>query len=447
MHRSPWLFFGVQIAFFVFPSVIHSSHSADFKVLIWKSGPAKVGETITFSAEVVLRPEARTKRNTRENLTYEFFWKVSSRPWVKHQKTTQRWDSFPCQWTQAGDKTILVYVRILDDNNGPDSRHGHRFSTAYSSYYARNETKVIVSETEVFHPNLVIKTSTGSKLPSDSKANLLPKNSPIEFELKFNDPSIVASVSSDWKFGHFLVTKWPNTTIYHTFHKEGKYGLWVTVRVTTTTHRKKSCSPIHKTLFIKAPVFLEVQRKHLEPEKKTWRFNISCNGSLPVSFHWCISKQCDLPPEEMCSPTMEYNSSCSLVVNHTFTNPGNYCVNVGVKNDVSGTNTSFMIQIPGDKPVPKFRSGKSSATGLIVTLLIACVLLLVVLIAVRKWNSSKRVKPAEKADFEFRDFDALSVSSGEPSLNRICFTGCGVWGSQKTAENAPLWRESRMYSL
>lgn len=148
MHRSPWLFFGVQIAFFVFPSVIHSSHSADFKVLIWKSGPAKVGETITFSAEVVLRPEARTKRNTRENLTYEFSWKVSSRPWVKHQKTTQRWDSFPCQWTQAGDKTILVYVRILDDNNGPDSRHGHRFCTGYSSYYARNETKVIVSETE-----------------------------------------------------------------------------------------------------------------------------------------------------------------------------------------------------------------------------------------------------------------------------------------------------------
>ena len=149
MHRKRCLFFGVQIAFFLFPSVIHCSHSADFKVLIWKSGPAKVGEKTTFSAEVVLKSESRAKRSTRENLTYEFSWKVSSYPWVKHQKTTQSWDSFPCQWTQAGDKTILVYVRILGDD-GPDSRHGHRFFTGhgFSSYYARNETQVTVIETE-----------------------------------------------------------------------------------------------------------------------------------------------------------------------------------------------------------------------------------------------------------------------------------------------------------
>ena len=69
--------------------------------------------------------------------------------------------------------------------------------------------------------------------------------------------------------------------------------------------------------------------------------------SLPVSFHWCVSRQCNLPPGDICSPTMEHKNSCSLIVNHVFHDSGKYCVNVGVVNDVSGTNTSLMVQIPG----------------------------------------------------------------------------------------------------
>ena len=76
-------------------------------------------------------------------------------------------------------------------------------------------------------------------------------------------------------------------------------------------------------------------------------FGFALSSSLPVSFLWCISKQCNLPPGEMCSPTMEHNSSCSLIVNHRFSDPGKYCVNVGVMNDVSSTNTSLMVRIPG----------------------------------------------------------------------------------------------------
>ena len=76
-------------------------------------------------------------------------------------------------------------------------------------------------------------------------------------------------------------------------------------------------------------------------------FVFALTSSLPVSFLWCVSKQCNLPPGEMCSPTMEHNSSCSLIVNHRFSVPGEYCVNVGVMNDVSGTNTSLMVRIPG----------------------------------------------------------------------------------------------------
>ena len=66
-----------------------------------------------------------------------------------------------------------------------------------------------------------------------------------------------------------------------------------------------------------------------------------------MSFHWCVSKECNLPHGELCSPTVQHPSSCSLIVNHTFNGTGIYCVNIGAMNDVSATNTSFMVKIPG----------------------------------------------------------------------------------------------------
>ena len=103
----------------------------------------------------------------------------------------------------------------------------------------------------LLHPYLVIKSSAGPKLPSNL-LYALPRNSPIEFKVKFKDPfNQVASVSMDWKFGDdSSVTKWQKTRIYHTFHKEGKYSLWVTVRVTTKDFGKKSFT-LGKTLHVK----------------------------------------------------------------------------------------------------------------------------------------------------------------------------------------------------
>lgn len=73
---------------------------------------------------------------------------------------------------------------------------------------------------------------------------------------------------------------------------------------------------------------------------------IVLSSSFPVSLHWCVSKECNLPHGELHNITLQqYNSS--LMVNHTFNGTGNYCVNIGVMNDVSATNTSFMVKIPG----------------------------------------------------------------------------------------------------
>ena len=100
------------------------------------------------------------------------------------------------------------------------------------------------------HPYLVVKSFAGPKLPSDLKY-ALPMDSPVEFEVKFKDPfKLVASVSTDWKFGDgTTVTNWKNTTIHHTFHKEGKYSLWVTIRVNTKSLGKKSFS-IVRNLYV-----------------------------------------------------------------------------------------------------------------------------------------------------------------------------------------------------
>ena len=74
---------------------------------------------------------------------------------------------------------------------------------------------------------------------------------------------------------------------------------------------------------------------------------IVLSSSFPVSCHWCVSKECNLPHGELCNSTLQHYNSCSLMVNHTFRSAGNYCVNIGLMNDVSATNTSFMVKIPG----------------------------------------------------------------------------------------------------
>ena len=116
-------------------------------MLISNSGSTKLGEITEFGAKVLLnsKPETRTRRSaSNENITYEFSWKVSSGPWIKHSKTTHRRDSFPWRWSSGGQKTVFVYVRILvwSYRNFTDER---RYHNGYSSYYTINSTDVTVT--------------------------------------------------------------------------------------------------------------------------------------------------------------------------------------------------------------------------------------------------------------------------------------------------------------
>ena len=137
------------LAVVLFPSEILCSHYGHIKVLIGGVGTGKVGEITTFNAVVVTKPDARTSLNASERVNFEFSWKVSSKPWVilKHERTRRRWDNFQWRWTEAGDRTVFVYVRIFDGNGNSLGRK-QRHLTGYSSYFATNETKVTVRESD-----------------------------------------------------------------------------------------------------------------------------------------------------------------------------------------------------------------------------------------------------------------------------------------------------------
>ena len=106
------------------------------------------------------------------------------------------------------------------------------------------------------------------------------------------------------------------------------------------------------------------------------------------------------------------------------------------------------LSLLGDIPVPKHNHRRTSLTGIIIALFVLCILSIVVAVIVaRKWIYSKR-KKTEKADFEFRDLDALSVSSVELYGKKTCFGRCGsIWSSRKAEERMPLFRDTQLYTL
>ena len=103
------------------------------------------------------------------------------------------------------------------------------------------------------HAHLEIKSSAGPKLPP-GHPNSIAMNSPVTFEVKFNDPfKVITGVSGiDWKFGDgHVVRNCKNTTMLHTYDKEGSYSLWVTIRVNTKYQKKIPLDLINKNLYVK----------------------------------------------------------------------------------------------------------------------------------------------------------------------------------------------------
>ena len=109
-------------------------------------------------------------------------------------------------------------------------------------------------------------------------------------------------------------------------------------------------------------------------------------------------------------------------------------------------NKAILCYFADDSPSPKERPRKGQTKTIIIIIVLvfaATILLFAANIAVRKLVSSRRVKAAEKADFEFRDYDALSVSSG----NTVCSSRFKLWSIQKSLETAPFCKESRLYTF
>lgn len=329
-----------------------------------------------------------------------------------------------------GDGTRLL--------NSCQSQLSHNFTTVRSctvkvviyGFYGGKRCKGVAFKDLQFTANvkayLVINCLPGPKLPSDEEKIAI--NIPARFEVKFKDPfKEVTSVSIDWDFGDGSRERNSSSyVIFHKYRKEREYHVWVTVRVKTRHHKAPKLPLISKNVFVKAPVSLKVRHKNVTKGKPV-AFHISCNGSLPVSFRWCVSRLCSKIQGSDCSPSLEHNNSCYLIVNHTFRNSGNFCVSVGVMNGVSNTNTSLILQIPESlhsiKPAQK-RSKDKAAKGAIIAIFVICLLIGVIVIVVRKLYYRKREK-IEKANFDFRDSDDISLSSLQLFEKPSCFPWCG----------------------
>lgn len=101
---------------------------------------------------------------------------------------------------------------------------------------------------------MVIKSSPGPRIPSPSdQPYAIATNSPVTFEVKFKDPfKVITGVFIDWKFGDGASeTNRKNTTMFHTYRKEGTYTLWVTIRITTKYEETQTLDPIDKSLDVK----------------------------------------------------------------------------------------------------------------------------------------------------------------------------------------------------
>lgn len=286
MQLSMCLFF-TALVLVVFPCGFLCSLSGDFKVLIRKNGPVIVGETNSFYAVVILnsKPEEGGTLKTDKNVKCEFSWNVSSHSWKDRRTTDDCHSSFNWRWTECRNHTVFVSVGIFIFD-ARDVKQEGKVSSRYKSYHVTNQTSVSVKEKQasVFSCHLAIRSFAGLKLPLDEPYNL-PKNSPVEFEVQFKDPQkLVKDVSTDWAFHsrkwnvlHYIVTEWPNGTMYLMFPEMGVYMAEVTVRATLKGNQKWSFVFARK-LTVKDPVSLKVQHKHLKHKDKTVRFNISCNG-------------------------------------------------------------------------------------------------------------------------------------------------------------------------
>ena len=83
----------------------------------------------------------------------------------------------------------------------------------------------------------------------------------------------------------------------------------------------------------------------------------------------------------------------------------------------------FLESLHSIKPAQK-RSKDKAAKGAIIAIFVICLLIVVIVIVVRKLYYRKREK-IEKANFDFRDSDDISLSSLQLFEKPSCFPWCG----------------------
>ncbi|XP_044534869.1 transmembrane protein 130 [Gracilinanus agilis] len=146
--------------------------------------------------------------------------------------------------------------------------------------------------------------------------------------------------------------------------------------------------------------------------RQSLTFSLHITGSLPVTLCWLIKPDC-VPLEGNECHLVVINST-SYTVNHTFKDPGEYCLSVRVQN---GTN-----QIPQYYLIKVLPSGIHPALfALPCVFLISGMLGFIIYVTYR--HSTQQKDLVEVADFDFSPMSDKSLAGSEPErccMRRLC---------------------------
>ncbi|XP_043831034.1 transmembrane protein 130 [Dromiciops gliroides] len=144
-------------------------------------------------------------------------------------------------------------------------------------------------------------------------------------------------------------------------------------------------------------------------------FSLHITGSFPLTLCWLIKPDCVLLEGNECHLVVVNGTSYN--VNHTFKDPGEYCLSIKVQNSISYLYQYHLIKVWPIGIHPALFA-------------LPCVLLisgmLSFIIYVTYWNGGQQKDLVEVADFDFSPMSDKSQADSEPKKCSLmlCFTYC-----------------------
>ncbi|XP_051856654.1 transmembrane protein 130 [Antechinus flavipes] len=171
-------------------------------------------------------------------------------------------------------------------------------------------------------------------------------------------------------------------------------------------------------------------------------FSLHVTGSFPLTLCWLIKPDCVQLEGNECHLVVVNSTSYNL--NHTFKDPGEYCLSLRVQNSINHLHQYHLIKVQAAGIHP-------AIFVLLCVLLISGMLSFIICVTYR--NSTQQKDLVEVADFDFSPMSDKSPTGPKPErcCMRMCFL-CPSSHHQKTIREShwllhPFYKPVKSYSV